>query len=75
MPDKDRTYLRFCFNGSVSDPLPGSSLDREIIGTHWLAREMILQMTGALRSPMVLQCIGDYLEKKPLPLDVLHEVN
>ncbi len=72
LSEKQRTYLRFCFCGSVGEPLSGHSLDGEIIAIHWLTLKEIQQRQNRLRSPMVLQCIQDYLRGVRLPLDSLH---
>ncbi|MGB5494692.1 MAG: NUDIX hydrolase, partial [Sedimenticolaceae bacterium] len=37
VPDTERSFLRFCFCGSVSAPLPGAVLDPDIQATHWLS--------------------------------------
>jgi len=70
LPDKPRSYLRFCFSGRVEEPPTNSPLDKEIIAAHWLSMEQIQQQH--LRSPLVMQCIRDYLENPLLPLDSLH---
>ncbi len=72
VPSTDRSYLRFCFTGDVGEPVPGHSLDPDIIATHWLSRAQIADGALQPRSPMVLQCIDDALHRSPLPLEVLH---
>ncbi len=72
LPEKDRTYLRFCFSGRVDGAEPGRALDAEIVAVHWLTREEIQKRRDALRSPMVLRCIDDHLAGAALPLDTLH---
>ncbi len=74
LPKKDRSYLRFCFCGSVDQPAPERHLDQEIIATHWLSPEQIRERHAQLRSPMVLKCLDDYLEGKRLPLDSLRHM-
>ncbi len=71
---KPHSYLRFCFCGNVGEPVPGHSLDRDIITTHWLTLEEIQQQEGSLRSPMVLQCIQEFRRGVRLPLDSLHSL-
>jgi len=73
MPDKDHTYLRFCFTGTVSERDPVQKLDEGILDTCWLNYEM-LQKHSHLRSPLVLQCIQDYRTDQLIPLDRLHDV-
>lgn len=75
LPGSDRTYLRFCFLGSVGEPLPGKDLDPDITATHWLTLSQIRDGRFALRSPLVLTCIEDALDHPTLPLGVLHAVD
>lgn len=65
------TYLRFCFAGSVSEPLADCSLDPDIIANHWVAPEQLGTRLQP-RSPMVQQCIRDFTAGSAYPLDVLH---
>ncbi len=46
-------------------------LDPPVIATHWLTRNEIVARALALRSPLVLRCIDDYLRGVRLPLDAL----
>lgn len=64
-----KTYLRFAFSGKVGIPLE-QALDSDIIDAEWLDLEQIKQLEAQHRSPMVLQCILDYLNKPAYPLDV-----
>ena len=72
LPDTERTYLRFCFCGAVGDPIPGCSLDPEIIATHWLTLAEIGDGRLPTRSPLVLRCIKDALTLPALGLETLH---
>jgi ADP-ribose pyrophosphatase YjhB (NUDIX family) len=57
-----RRFLRVVFTGRCGAHDPERALDRGIIRTLWLSREQLLaQPTTALRSPMVLRSIDDYL--------------
>ncbi|HID44642.1 MAG TPA: NUDIX hydrolase [Chromatiaceae bacterium] len=71
---KQCSFLRFCFSGNVDEPTAGRSLDKEIIATHWLTLDQIQAQNSRLRSPMVLQCINDYLQGTRLPLTCLHDL-
>lgn len=73
MPEKNRSYLRFCFTGTVSERRVEQKLDEDILDTCWLDYES-LQIYPRLRSPMVLQCIQDYRADQPIPLELLHDV-
>ena len=63
------TYVRFCYAGQVSTHDPERVLDDGIHAAHWLSRDELSSQSDRLRSPMVLQCIDDYLAGKRLPLD------
>jgi ADP-ribose pyrophosphatase YjhB (NUDIX family) len=69
-----RSYLRLAFAGRFSEPVDEPMLDDGIIATHWLSRSELAQREGALRSPMVLQCIDAYLAGVRHPLDLLHHL-
>ena len=75
VPDTERSFLRFCFCGSVSAPLPGAVLDPDIQATHCLSVDEIATGTLPTRSPLVLQCIQDTLRRPPLGLDALHALS
>jgi 8-oxo-dGTP pyrophosphatase MutT (NUDIX family) len=66
--------LRFAFSGTVSRHDPNRALDPPVVATHWLTREEILARSRALRTPLVLRCIDDYLRGIRLPLDSLSSV-
>ena len=71
-PDKDLTYLRFCFSGKVHSHDPQQVLDNAIINTHWLSREEL--SARPLRSPLVLRCLDDYLAGQRFPLAICHDI-
>lgn len=68
---EDVTYLRIAYRGTVGEPLPGRTLDREIVRTLWLAPDQIRAEAARLRSPLVLRCIDDHLAGRALPLDAI----
>ena len=68
---RHRTYLRFAFCGSVSGHDPERQLDDGIVDALWLSREDLERRFTHLRSPMVVQCVDDYLDGKRHPLDIL----
>ncbi len=70
--DNGLTYLRICFSGTCDKHHPEQTLDEGIIQAVWLDKEEIQQNTAKLRSPMVTQCINDYLSGKKFPLDLLN---
>jgi 8-oxo-dGTP pyrophosphatase MutT (NUDIX family) len=66
-------FMRFAFVGSASDHDPALPLDRAIVCTHWLTRA---ELAGrALRSPLVLRCIDDYLGGQRRSLEEVAELN
>ena len=67
--DANRTYLRFSFSGTVGECL-NKPLDDGIISAEWMTLEEIKQSQSRHRSPMVLQCILDYIEKPAYPLQI-----
>lgn len=70
--DHGKTYIRYCFTGTISELDSSYTLDPDIIRTHWSSLDAIRANT-ALRSPLVLQCIDDYLAGKRYSLDLLRE--
>ena len=71
----DRTFLRVAFCGSVEGPDTARRLDRAILRTLWLSRDQLLARAGALRSPLVLRCIDDYLAGARHPLGLLSSLD
>lgn len=74
LPGGQRTYLRFCFTGEVGEPLPGRSLDPDIVATHWLTRTELVDGEHPARSPLVLRCIDDAASRPGIGLDRLNAV-
>ncbi len=67
----DVTYLRFTFCGEVGQ-LHDRPLDHGIIRTLWMSRSEMAACPERHRSPLVLQCVDDYLAGKRTPLALLH---
>jgi 8-oxo-dGTP pyrophosphatase MutT (NUDIX family) len=70
-PDSGRTILRLAFGGACTDHDPRHPLDRGIVRVLWLTRAQVADRAPALRSPMVLRCIDDYLRGERYPLAAL----
>ncbi len=66
----DVTFLRFCFSGNVLG-VADSPLDKEILGIHWLNAKELKDRVQQHRSPLVQQCVDDYLAGCNFPLTVL----
>jgi 8-oxo-dGTP pyrophosphatase MutT (NUDIX family) len=69
---EDITYLRFAYCGSVGDVLVGHSLDTGIVRTLWMHPEEVRASAARHRSPLVLQCMEDYLRGQRWPLDMVY---
>ena len=68
---EDITYLRFAYCGTVGDVEPGRALDTGIVRTLWLSADEIRQSADRHRSPLVLQCLEDYLAGQRYPLGLV----
>lgn len=67
----DTTFLRVTFFGHCRRHHPDQPLDRGIVGPKWLSRDELASGQHALRSPMVVRCIDDYLAGIHYPLELL----
>ena len=70
-PNKDLTYLRFAFLGSLTGHHPEQALDHGIVRAVWLLPDEIRGSRDRHRSPQVLTCIEHYLAGQRFPLSVL----
>lgn len=70
-PNKEITYLRFAFTGTVTGHEPARKLDEGIIRAVWMTPEEIRDCRGMHRSPQVLLCIEHYLAGQRYPLSVI----
>ena len=66
----DVTFLRFCFSGKVLGT-ENRPLDKEILGLHWLTPVELKEQSPLHRSPLVQQCMDDYLRGSNFSLDLL----
>lgn len=71
--DTGPTFIRFCFHGQVEPDRPSQPQDAEILACHWLTLDEINSRRQSHRSPLVLQCLDDFLKGKDFPLDLLNE--
>ena len=69
--EEDITYLRFAFCGTLGAWDAARTLDTGIVRTLWLSPEEVRQSATRHRSPLLLQCMEDYLQGKRLPLDAV----
>lgn len=65
------TYLRFAFAGAVGAALD-RPLDHGILRTVWMSYEELLATREQHRSPLVLQCVDDYLAGRRFPLSMIY---
>jgi 8-oxo-dGTP pyrophosphatase MutT (NUDIX family) len=69
---EDITYLRFAFGGSLGALQAGRSLDTGIVRTLWLSPDELRASATRHRSPLVLQCMEDYVRGQRYPLSLMH---
>jgi 8-oxo-dGTP pyrophosphatase MutT (NUDIX family) len=72
-PSNGVTYYRFCFVATTLARAQDYQLDDDIIAAHWLSRDELEARRDQLRSPLVLQCIDDYLAGRRYPLEFVTE--
>ncbi len=73
-PENGETFLRVAVCGSCENHDASQTLDDGILNAVWKNREELLQKSCKLRSPMVINCIDDYLAGKRYPLEMLINV-
>lgn len=76
-PRNGVTYIRHCFTAAPVSEHTERDLDDGILDTHWLSLAEIREFgaSGALRSPMVLDCIEDYLRGSRYSLDLIRNIS
>ncbi len=57
------SFLRFTFCTQVDGIMAARPLDKDISACHWLTLEQIEAKSAELRSPLVLDCLRDYLQQ------------
>ena len=67
----DITYLRFAFAGKVGAHDTARKLDAGILRAVWLSVAEIEACADRHRSPLVLQCVQDYLAGRRYPLELI----
>ncbi|MEO8314862.1 MAG: NUDIX hydrolase [Pseudomonadota bacterium] len=73
-PLNGRSILRVAFCGEARAHETSRQLDRGILAAHWMTREALAAQPARLRSPLVLQCIDDYLAGRRFDLAALHHI-
>ncbi len=69
---QDITYLRMAFRGELGQRDALRKLDTGIVRTLWLTPEEVRASSARHRSPLLLQCIEDYLAGASHPLSLIH---
>ena len=69
-----RTYIRVCFTGLCIRHEPGRKLDQGILRALWMTGDELKLAIHRHRSPMVMQCVDDYLAGRRHPLHILNEI-
>ncbi len=68
----DITYLRFAFAGTLGTHHAWRTLDEGIVRTLWMTAEEIRACPERHRSPLLLQCLADYLAGQRYPVSLVH---
>ena len=69
---QDITYLRFAFCGELGEAQAGRALDAGIVRTLWMSPDEIRASRAQHRSPLLLQCMEDYLAGQRHTLDLIY---
>ena len=72
--NQHKTFLRVAFCGTCSDFDDTQELDDGIVQAIWKTRDELVRDKSKLRSPMIINCIDDYLADKRYPLELLTHV-
>jgi len=64
--------MRFAFAGTLGAEEAGRPLDEGIVRTVWMSADEIRASVPRHRSPLLLQCVEDYLAGKRYPLELIH---
>ena len=70
-PQGDVTYLRFAFAGRVGEGDPARALDDGIVRAVWMTLDELRATRARHRSPLVLQCVEDWLAGRRYGLEML----
>ena len=72
--EKELTYLRFAFAGTIFDHDPARPLDTGIVQTLWLTPGEVAGQAHRHRSPLVQRCVDDYRAGRRYSLDLLNHL-
>jgi len=68
---EDITYLRFAFAGELGSFHSNRSLDKGIVRSLWMSPDEIKGSAHLHRSPLLLQCMNDYLKGQRYGLEMI----
>lgn len=69
---EDVTYLRFAYAGNLGLQEEGRALDHGIVRVVWMTIDELRASVERHRSPLLLQCVEDYLAGQRFPLSLVH---
>lgn len=72
-PQGDITYLRFAFSGTLGTHDQNRVLDTGIVRAVWMTPEEIKTTQNRHRSPLIWQCVTDYLAGQRFPLSIIRQ--
>lgn len=72
-PQGDITYLRFAFSGTLGTHDQNRALDTGIVRAVWMTPEEIKATQNRHRSPLIWQCVTDYLAGHRFPLSIIRQ--
>ncbi|MDR1462353.1 MAG: NUDIX hydrolase [Azoarcus sp.] len=70
-PSGDVAYLRFAFGGQAGEAEVGRKLDDGILRAVWMTLDELRATRTRHRSPLILQCVEDYLAGRRYGLELL----
>lgn len=70
-PQGDITYLRFAFGGSVAAEAEARTLDEGIVRAVWMTPAELQATRERHRSPLILQCVEDWLAGRRFGLELI----
>jgi ADP-ribose pyrophosphatase YjhB (NUDIX family) len=72
--DKPETYLRITFTGSALRHEPERRLDPDVERALWMEPRTLRDPSTALRSPLVLRAVEDFLAGIRFPIELLADI-
>lgn len=73
-PASGKTFLRVCYQGRALHHDRDRSLDTGIVRAAWFSLDELKPMQEAMRSPLVMKCIQDYIKGNRYPLEIVKDI-